>query len=187
MKSKNGFILSLFIMICICACTIYEKTFDNPVDYKANEELGIGSPSLVFYPKTQTVTQVDSIVLGSFIVFKDDSTKPFAGVHLQIQFPNYLMQLDTIIPGLFITDTNQSTPLFTYTYNNNATIDIYTYFLDTVKLDIEGTGHIADILFTPLIVGSDSIYYNLQSCEIIDHEDNAIEVNGIRGAEVIID
>ena len=185
MRSNNGFFLSLLIITC--TCTIYEKSFDNPVDYIANEDLGIGSPSLVFYPKTQTVTQIDSIVLGSFIVFKDDSTEPFAGVHLQIQFPNYLMKLDTIIPGLFITDTNQSTPLFTYTYDNNETVDIYTYFLDTLKLDIEGTGHIADILFTPLMVGSDSIYYNLQYCQVIDYENNGIVVNGTRGAKVIID
>ena len=187
MKSKNGFILSFFMMIIIGSCTIYEKTFDNPVDYKANEELGVESPAIVFYPKTQTVTQIDSIILGSFIVFQGDSTHPFSGVHLQIQFPNNLMQLDTVVPGLFITDTNQSTPLFVYTYDNDETIDIYSYFIDTVKIEIEGTGHLADIIFSPIMSGFDSIYYNLQSCEIIDNEENLIEVNGERGAEIIIE
>ena len=83
------------------------------------------SPSFVFYPKTQSVTQNDSILVGSFIVFQEDSIEPFAGVHLQIEFPNDLIELDTILPT-FITDTNKSTPLFTYTYNNNEnTVDIY--------------------------------------------------------------
>ena len=97
------------------------------------------------------------------------------------------MQLDTVVPGLFITDTNQSTPLFVYTYDNDETIDIYSYFIDTVKIEIEGTGHLADIIFSPIMSGFDSIYYNLQSCEIIDYEENLIEVNGERGAEIIIE
>ena len=187
MNTIYGRILFLFILTIFGSCTIYEKLFDNPVDFKANEERGIGAPSFVFYPKTQSVTQNDSILVGSFIVFKEDSIEPFAGVHLQIEFPNDLIELDTILPGLFITDTNKSTPLFTYTYNNENTVDIYTYFLDTLKLDINGTGHLADLIFNPVSSGSDSIYYNLGECEMIDYLDQEIIVNGIRGAEVIIE
>ncbi|GIS53027.1 hypothetical protein Ct9H90mP29_00690 [bacterium] len=187
MNTIYGRILLLFILTIFGSCTIYEKLFDNPVDFKANEERGIGAPSFVFYPKTQSVTQNDSILVGSFIVFQEDSIEPFAGVHLQIEFPNDLIELDTILPGLFITDTNKSTPLFTYTYNNESTVDIYTYFLDTLKQDINGTGHLADLIFNPVSSGSDSIYYNLGECEMIDHLDQEIIVNGIRGAEVIIE
>ena len=179
--------ISLFVVTVFGSCTIYDKIFDNPVDFKANEEQGIGAPTLVFYPKTQTVTQSDSLLIGSFIVFMEDSIEPFSGVHLQIQFPNNLVELDTIVPGLFITDTNKATPLFTYTYNNENTVDIYTYFLDTLKQDISGTGHLANLIFNPISSGTDSIYYNLQECEMIDHLDQEIVVNGIRGAEVIIE
>ena len=63
--------------------------------------------------KIKTKTQEYPIIIGSYIVFKEDSTKPFSGSHIQILFPNDLLQLDTILPGLFITDTNKSTPLFT--------------------------------------------------------------------------
>ncbi len=184
MKPRLHLILSFYLVFS--SCTIYEKLFDNPVDFKANEERGISAPTLVFYPKTQTASQSDSVIIGSYIVFKEDSTKPFSGSHIQISFPNDLLQLDTILPGLFITDTNKSTPLFTYTYNNFNEIDIYTYFLDTLKRDIEGTGHIADIIFNPLGSGSDSIYYNLQNCLIIDYEENQVDINGFRGAEIII-
>ena len=187
MNTRYGRILFPFILIIFGSCTIYEKLFDIPVDFKANEEQGIGAPSFVFYPKTQTVTQNDSILVGSFIVFQEDSIEPFAGVHLQIEFPNDLIELDTILPGLFITDTNKSTPLFTYTYNYENTVDIYTYFLDTLKQDINGTGHLADLIFNPVSSGSDSIYYNLGECEMIDHLDQEIIVNGIRGAEVVIE
>ena len=185
MRIFIGLAVSIFVITIACSCTIYDKIFDNPVDHKANEDQGIGAPTLVFYPKTQTITQANSILVGSFIVFKEDSTEPFSGIHLQIEFPNELMELDTIVPGIFITDTSQSTPLFTYTYDDDI-VDIYAYFLGTVKLDLEGTGHLADLIFNPLTTGNDSIGYNLNECVIIDYEDSPIEINGMRGAEIIV-
>ena len=187
MKLFRGlFILSLALLF-VNSCTIYEKLFDNPVDFEANEERGIEAPTLVFYPKTQTLTEDDSALVGSFIIFKEDSTEPFAGVHLQIEFPNALLELDTIKPGLFITDTSNATPLFTYTYDSINTIDIYAYFLDTLKKDLVGTGHLADLIFNPVGIGSDSVFYNLDRCEMINHQDHEIVINGIRSAEVIIE
>ena len=185
MRIFNGLAVSIFVITVTFSCTIYDKIFDNPVDHKANEDQGIGAPTLVFYPKTQTITQAESILVGSFIVFKEDSTELFSGIHLQIEFPNTLMELDTIVPGIFITDTSQSTPLFTYTYDDNI-VDIYAYFLGTEKLDLEGTGHLADLIFNPLTTGNDSIGYNLNECVIIDYEDSPIEINGMRGAEIIV-
>ena len=187
MNRHHGSILLSVAMLLVSSCTIYEKLFDNPVDYKANDELGVGAPTLVFYPKTQTNPESDSVLVGSFIIFKDDLISPFSGVHLQIKFPNSLLGLDTVKPGLFITDTNKTTPLFVYTYDSINTIDIYAYFLDTVKKDIEGSGHLADLIFDPVTTGSDSIFYNLIQCEMIDHKDDIIELNGERGAEVVIE
>ena len=187
MRIFNGFAASFFSIFILSSCTIYDKIFDNPVDFKANEERGIEAPTLVFYPKSQTKTQTDSIIVGSFIVFKDDSTEPFSGLQLQIEFPNNLIELDTILPGLFLTDTSQSTPLFTYTYNEDNLVDIYAYFLGTTKLDLDGTGHLADLIFNPLTDGTDSIYYNLNECTLINHQDEEIDINGNRAAEIIIE
>ncbi len=186
MRILNGVIVSSFAVFILSACTIYDKIFDNPVDFKANEEQGIEAATLVFYPKSQMVTQADSILVGSYIVFKEDSTEPFSGLHLKIEFPNDLIELDTIFPGQFITDTSQSTPLFAYTYEDGNIIDIYAYFLGTTKLDLEGTGHLADLIFNPLTTGSDSIHYDLSASTIIDHLDREINVRGVRGAEIII-
>mgnify|MGYP001162486789 FL=1 len=187
MRIFNGFAVLLCSTLILPSCTIYDKIFDNPVDFKANEERGIEAPTLVFYPKSQTKTMTDSIIIGSFIVFKDDSTEPFSGLQLQIEFPNNLIELDTILPGLFLTDTSQSTPLFTYTYNGNNLVDIYAYFLGTTKLDLDGTGHLADLIFNPLADGRDSIYYNLNECILINHQDVEIDINGNRAAEIIIE
>lgn len=186
MIHHRGLFILLLSWLIVGSCTIYKKEFDNPVDFEANEEKGVGAPTLVFYPKTQTKTTSDSVIVGSFIVFKEDSMEAFSGVHLQVEFPNSFLELDTITPGLFMTDTSQSTPLFTYTYDSVNTIDIYTYFLDTLKQNLKGTGHLADLVFSPTGAGSDSVAYNLNVCEMIDHEDNVIELRGDRGAEVII-
>ena len=187
MRILNGVIVSSFAVFILSACTIYDKIFDNPVDFKANEEQGIEAATLVFYPKSQMVTQADSLLVGSYIVFKEDSTEPFSGLHLKIEFPNELIELDTIFPGQFITDTSQSTPLFTYTYDDGNSVDIYAYFLGATKLDIDGTGHLADLVFSPLATGSDSINYDMSECTFIDHQDQEINIEGIRGAEIIIE
>jgi hypothetical protein len=76
--------------------------------------------------------------------------------------------------------------LFTYTFDSVNTIDIYAYFLDSLKTDLSGTGHLADLVFNPTSTGLDSVSYHLNACEMIDHEDNVIVLNGDRGAEVII-
>jgi hypothetical protein len=78
-------------------------------------------------------------------------------------------------------------PLFTYTFDSVNTIDIYAYFLDTLKADLLGTGHLADLVFYPTSTGSDSVSYQLNACEMIDHEDNIIVLKGDRSAEVIIE
>ena len=77
-------------------------------------------------------------------------------------------------------------PLFTYTFDSVNTIDIYAYFLDTLKTDLLGTGHLADLVFNPTSTGSDSVSYDLYTCEMSDHEDSVIVLNGDRGAEVIV-
>ena len=187
MKPFHGLFIISLALLFVNSCTIYEKLFDNPVDFEANEERGIEAPTLVFYPKTQTLAGNDSVLVGSFIVFKEDSTKPFVAVHLQIEFPNALLDLDTIKPGQFITDTSNATPLFTHTFDSINTIDIYAYFLVTLKKDLEGTGHLADLVFNPVGVGSDSVFYNLDKCEMINHQEHEIIINGIRGAEIIIE
>ena len=186
MKFQCKLLFIFSISLFFGSCTIHDKEFDNPIDYEANDELGINTPSLVFHPKTQTKTISDSVVVESFIIFKPDSIESFAGVHLQIEFPNAFLALDTINPGLLITDSSQATPLFTYSFDGMNIIDIYTYFLDTLKLDQEGTGHLANLIFNPIGSGNDSIRYHLDACEIIDHNDNAVEMKGDRSAEVIV-
>ena len=56
-----------------------------------------------------------------------------------------------------------------------------------MKLNIEGTGHIADIIFNPLSTGSANIEYDLENCLVIDHNEETVSLNGYRKAEIIIE
>ena len=183
---KFLYLYIILTSLIIFSCTLEKKNFDNPVDFEANEEIGVGAPAIVFYPLTQTIALQDSFEIGSYIVFKEDSIKAFSGVHFKIHFPNDLLDLDTILPGLLMTDTNQSTPLFNYLYDEESGIDIFAYFLDTVKQDLENTGHIATIKFKPNSTGSDSIDYIMSECEVINFYDDLIQLNGQRSAKIII-
>jgi len=186
LKFIYHYIILIILLFFSLSCKLYKKEFDNPVDYIANNDLGVGAPALVFYPKTQTIPQGQSVKVESVIVFHTDSTESFTGMHLHIQFPNSLLALDTIKPGLFITDTSNSTPLFTYNFDGTNQIDIYTYFLSAIKLDIEGTGHIADIVFNSISSGTDSISYNLNNCQMININDQDIPIISSRSAEIVI-
>ena len=182
---KRFYCYSLFTLwIFFWSCTIHKRELDNPVDHEA--DYAAPPPSLVFYPKTQQKTMNDSVKVESFIVFKSDSTAPFSGVQVVINYNAVILELDTLKPGLFITDSSTANPLFVYNNDTPGNIELFAYFLDTVKLDIEGTGHLADIIFQPLSAGTATIEYELEACQIIDHNDNVIELNGERTAEVII-
>ena len=182
---KRFYCYSLFTLwIFFWACTIHKRELDNPVDHEA--DYAVPPPSLVFYPKTQEKTMNDSVKVESFIVFKSDSTAPFSGVQVVINYDAAVLELDTLKPGLFITDTSKANPLFVYNNDAPGNIELFAYFLDTVKLNIEGTGHLADIIFQPLATGTATIEYKLENCQVIDHNDNVIELNGERTAEVVI-
>jgi hypothetical protein len=186
LKFIQNYKFLFLLLVIVFSCKLYKKDFDNPVDYNANDALDIRAPALVFYPKTQTINQNEVIKIESLVVFHPDSLESFTGLHFNVQFPNSLLELDTIKPGLFITDTSNSTPLFTYTFDGSNRIDIYAYFLSETKLNIKGTGHIADIIFNSKSAGTDSIYYDLDDCQMIKINDDEIQIMGKRGAEIII-
>jgi hypothetical protein len=186
LKFIQNYKFLFLLLVIVFSCKLYKKDFDNPVDYNANDALDIRAPALVFYPKTQTINQNEAIKIESLVVFHPDSLESFTGLHFNVQFPNSLLELDTIKPGLFITDTSNSTPLFTYTFDGSNRIDIYAYFLSETKLNIKGTGHIADIIFNSKSAGTDSIYYDLDDCQMIKINDDEIQIMGKRGAEIII-
>jgi len=178
---------SFILLLLFSNCTIYEKELDNPNDNNANEEIGVYPPSIVFFPKQQTKTMSDSISLGAYIVFSDTSIISFSGAHLNIEYDNLLLEIDSIAPGWIgpgsLTDSNKTTPLFTYT-ESQGTLDIYAYYLSTSEIAIDSLTHIAEIWFKPLSAGESNVRYDTSQCQIINYDDTIIPINGVRDASI---
>ena len=180
-------LFSFILLLLFSNCTIYEKELDNPNDNNANEEIGVYPPSIVFFPKQQTKTMSDSISLGAYIVFSDTSIISFSGAHLNIEYDNSLLEIDSIAPGWIgpgsLTDSNKTTPLFTYT-ESQGILDIYAYYLSTSEIAIDSLTHIAEIWFKPLSAGESTVRYDTSQCQIIKYDDTIIPINGVRDASI---
>ena len=180
---------SFFILLFISNCTIYENNIDNPNDNEANEELGVFPPSLVFFPKQQTKTISDTIRLGAYVVFSDTSIVSFSGAHLNIKYDNNLLELDSLAPGWIgpgsLTDSNKTTPLFTYV-ENQGVLDLYAYYLSTTDISIDSLTHIAEIWFKPKSIGTSVVSYDTSQCELIKFDETMISIKGTREASIVI-
>jgi len=183
------FFAVLIMYILFVSCKVYEIELDNPTDNTANEELGIYPPSLVFFPKQQTKTMSDSVRIGAYIVFSDSSNPSFSGTHLKIEFDNSMLQIDSLAPGWIgpgsMTDSNNTTPLFTHSVNQGI-LDIYAYYLSTTETSIDSLTHIAEIWFKPLDTGESTIQYDTSQCEIINNDEVIIDIKGTRSASILI-
>ena len=185
----NRFLSFFLFFLFIASCKIYEKELDNPNDNTANEELGIYPPSVVFFPKQQTKTINDSVSVGAYIVFSDTSTISFSGTHLNIEFDASMLQVDSLAPGWIgpgsITDSNKTTPLFTYSVGQGI-LDIYAYYLSASDISVDSLTHIAEIWFKPLSTGESTVQYDTSQCQIIKYDESIIPINGARTASVKI-
>ena len=184
----NRFYLYISLLL-FSNCTIYDKELDNPNDNKANEDIGVYPPSVVLFPKEQTKTISDTVSIGAYIVFSDTSIVSFSGAHLNIEYNNSLLEIDSIAPGWIgpgsLTDSNKTTPLFTYT-ESQGILDIYAYYLSASDIEIDSLTHIAEIWFKPLSTGESTVRYDTSQCQIIKYDDSIIPINGVRDASVNI-
>ena len=186
MSRALTFVSSVFLII---SCATYDKNLDNPNDNTANEEIGVFPPSIVFFPKEQIKTMADSVSLGAYIVFSDTSTISFSGAHLNVLYDESILELDSLVPGWIgpgsFTDSNKTTPLFTYSVSDGI-IDIFTYYLSTSDISIDSLTHVAEIWFKPISTGESIIEYDTTQCEIIKYDETIIPINGSRSASITI-
>ena len=179
-------ILILFLLF-IFACSIEKKAFDNPVDIHA--DYAPDPPYLSFFPKLQTASVAAICSVGAYIVFDSVHTPPFTGVHLNIEFDESILEIDTLVPGWIgpgsMTDSNQTTPLFTYTINEGM-LDIFSYYLDVEETSIDSVTHVAEILFNPLQTGTTEVRYDTTQCEVVQTDDTIVQIKGSRVATITV-
>ena len=171
-------------IIIFFSCKTYEIKLDNPIDAIADSIAGVFPPALTMHPLTQTVSNGDSITIGTYIIDHDTT---LAGVHAHITYNAELIQLDTILPGVLLTNNGANTPLFTYTVVF-GTIDIFAWYLggEGALSYVTETGHIAELYFTALNSGETLVEYDITQCELVTPLDEIISIQGIRNASITI-
>ena len=178
--------IAIIFLSCIVffSCKTYEITLDNPIDVIADSIAGVFPPALTMHPLTQTVSNGDSVNIGTYIIEHDTT---LAGVHAHITYNAELLQLDTIIPGVLLTNSGANTPLFTYSIVFGQ-IDIFAWYLgeEGALSYVTETGHIAELYFTALNSGETLIEYDTTQCELVTPLDETISIRGIRNATVTI-
>ena len=171
------------------SCQTYEINLDNPVDVIADSIAGVFPPALTMHPLTQTVSNGDSVTIGSYIIEHDTT---LAGVHTHVTYNAEFLQLDTILPGVLFTNDGVSTPLFTYT-TDFGQIDIFVWYLgaEGALSYVTETGHIAEMYFTARTTTEDTTWVEYDTtpglCELVTPLYGTVEIQGFRHSEVIIE
>jgi hypothetical protein len=185
LQKSNIFILCTCLILFWLSCQTYEINLDNPVDVIADSIAGVFPPALTMHPLTQTVSNGDSVTIGSYIIEHDTT---LAGVHTHVTYNAEFLQLDTILPGVLFTNDGVSTPLFTYT-TDFGQIDIFVWYLGAEGAlgYVTETGHIAEIYFTAVTTGETIVEYDTTQCELVTPLYGTVEIQGFRHSEVIIE
>ena len=185
LQKPNIFILCTCLILFWLSCQTYEINLDNPVDVIADSIAGVFPPALTMHPLTQTVSNGDSVTIGSYIIEHDTT---LAGVHTHVTYNAEFLQLDTILPGVLFTNDGVSTPLFTYT-TDFGQIDIFVWYLGAEGAlgYVTETGHIAEIYFTAVTTGETIVEYDTTQCELVTPLYGTVEIQGFRHSEVIIE
>ena len=185
LQKPNIFILCACLILFWLSCQTYEINLDNPVDVIADSIAGVFPPALTMHPLTQTVSNGDSVTIGSYIIEHDTT---LAGVHTHVTYNAEFLQLDTILPGVLFTNDGVSTPLFTYT-TDFGQIDIFVWYLgaECALGYFTETGHIAEIYFTAVTTGETIVEYDTTQCELVTPLYGTVEIQGFRHSEVIIE
>ena len=176
--------ISFLSCIIFFSCKTYEIKLDNPIDVIADSIAGVFPPALTMHPLTQIVSNGDSVTIGIYIIEHDTT---LAGVHANITYNAELIQLDTILPGVLLTNSGANTPLFTYSVVFGE-IDIFAWYLgeEGALSYVTETGHIAELYFTALNSGETLVEYDTTQCELVTPLDETISIRGIRNATVTI-
>ena len=177
-------IIGLLSSVIFLSCKTYEIHLDNPIDAIADSLAGVFPPALTMHPLSHPVSNGESGTIGTNIIDHDTT---LSGIHAHITYNAELIQLDTILPGVLLTNNGINTPLFTYTVVFGE-IDIFAWYLgeEGALSYVTETGHIAELYFTALNSGETLVEYDSTQCELVTPLDETISIRGIRNATVTI-
>ena len=160
----------LFVFISCQREIPEENIFDNPLD---EDVVDYETPALTLFP-TQVSANVNSNFKVDVFVLGVDQ---LAGSYVRLNYDKTMLQVALVEMGTLFIDAVQE-PIFVYEDNSqNGWIDIHTSFLGSDSVSVSGTGSLAEIIFTSLLIGESTLTFDAV-CELVDPDDNPIEIKG---------
>jgi len=170
--------LACFLTLAVGVLETCQKVppqiYDNPLDTldTGGDNPSIETPALVFFPAQSTVNLGFSVTLSVYALEVYD----LAGGHILVQYDKNRLSLLSITEGDFF--ANGLETIFIYE-DNSATgiLDIYSSFLGSDTVSVNGTGSLADLVFTTLSSGQSILTYS-DASTLVDPDNNPISIVG---------
>jgi len=159
------------IIIVFLGCELTDGVFENPLDREVASSKGITPPALVFYPDVVTTTAGGSAATSVYAL--DISGVGMA--EIVINYNQNKVSVGSVAKGELFQGGNQ--PFFHYEDDGSGVLTVYIGYLGPDGNSVNGTGNIANIVFSTLSAGQSEVSIS-NSSRILDPDAKAITLNG---------
>ena len=159
------------IIIAFIGCELSDGVFENPLDREVASSKGMSPPALVFYPEVVTTTAGGSAATSVYAL--DISGVGMA--EIVINYNQNKVSVSSVAKGELFLGGNQ--PFFHYEDDGAGVLIVYVGYLGPDGNSVNGTGNIANIVFSTLSAGQSEVSIS-NSSKILDPDAKAITLNG---------
>jgi len=159
------------ILIAFLGCELSDGVFENPLDRDVAAQKGVNPPALVFYPDVVTTNVGGTAAMSVYAL-------DISGVGMGEMIINYnqnKVSVSSVSKGELFQGGNQ--PFFHYEDDGAGVLIVYVGYLGPDGNSVNGTGNIANIIFSTLSAGQSEVSIS-NSSKILDPDAKAITLNG---------
>jgi hypothetical protein len=159
------------ILIAFLGCELSDGVFENPLDRDVAAQKGVNPPALVFYPEVVTTNVGGTAAMSVYAL--DISGVGMA--EIIINYDQNKVSVSSVSKGELFQGGNQ--PFFHYEDDGAGVLIVYVGYLGPDGNSVNGTGNIANIIFSTLSAGQSEVSIS-NSSKILDPDAKAITLNG---------
>ncbi|MBL7047377.1 MAG: hypothetical protein ISR95_07105 [Candidatus Marinimicrobia bacterium] len=172
MRWINFLFIILALFIFSCDVTVPPEEFDNPLDEEEQNNNGVDTPALVFFPDEVTINIGFAADVQVFALGLDN----LAGAHVIVKYDKTKLELLGVTEGDFFSSAAQ-TMFISEDDPTTGTLDIYYTYLGGDSTAVNGTGALAILQFATSLGGQSILRYD-NSSEFADPDDIPIVIAG---------
>ena len=164
-------IILISLLSVFLGCELSDEVFENPLDRDVAAQKGVNPPALVFYPDAVTTNVGGSAAMSVYAL-------DISGVGMAEIIVNYnqnKVSVSSVSKGELFQGGNQ--PFFHYEDDGAGVLIVYVGYLGPDGNSVNGTGNIANIVFSTLSAGQSEVSIS-NSSKILDSDAKTITLNG---------